>query len=191
MAERYIEVEAGDRVIIYAVPKASPEAPPKPPEAMEDLVLLGTLEGCEIYVSQGRVEWLANMTVCCDGSGGNPDNDPYFQSQTAYYNKGKYLNPYKVPYIVVPPLIINGVGPIVLGCQGEIHNVKNGKMTLAVVGDVGPSTKIGEASVEAAKRVGLSGDPNSGGTDDLIIQYYIFPGIPAQVDGITYALQAS
>jgi hypothetical protein len=183
--EKHIELMEGDSLIVYAVSKTPP-----PPEPNEKTVL-GTLEGVPIYCVKDRVEWKANMTVCCDGSGGNPDNDPYFQSQTAYYNKGKYLNPYKVPYIVVPPLIINGVDPVVLGCQGEILNTKNGKSTLAVVGDVGPSSKIGEASVEAAKRVGLSGDPNMGGTDQNIIQYYIWPGKEAVVDGITYKLQAS
>jgi hypothetical protein len=41
MSERYIEVEEGDRLIIYAVPKASPEAPPQPPDqTSDDLVLL-------------------------------------------------------------------------------------------------------------------------------------------------------
>lgn len=162
---------------------------------MTNKKLLGTIEECDIFVVERdgvtRVEWVANMTVCCDGSGGNPDNDPCFQAELAYYNGGKFLNPYEVPYIVVPPLIRFGVDPVVMGCQGVIINLKNGLSTPAIVGDQGPDDKIGEASVEAAKRVGLSGDPNSGGTDEHCIVYMIWPGRGTIVDATTYQLQPS
>jgi len=165
---------------------------PITPDESDDI--LGVLEDCTIYIVNSprmRVQWRANMTVCCDGSGGNPDDDLYFQAQTAYYNNGKYLNPYEVPYIVVPPMIRYGVDPVVMGCQGVVLNLENGLCTPAIVGDEGPADKIGEASVEAARRCGLSGNPNSGGTDASIIAYVIWPGIPAKVDGITYKLQPS
>jgi len=157
--------------------------------------LIGTLEGCGIFALHKfdvlRVEWLAKMAICCDGPGGNPEGDPCYQPETAYWNNGKFLNPYKVPYIVVPPLIIESGEPVVMGCQGIIINVKNGLCTPAICGEVGPDDKIGEASVEAAKRVGLDASPNSGGTDLHEIAYAIWPGIPAKVDGITYKLQSS
>jgi len=157
--------------------------------------LVGVLEGASIFAVQKfgvlRIEWLAKLAVCNDGSGGNPDNDPCHQDETAYYNNGDFLNPYKVPYIVVPPMIIEGVEPIVLGCQGVIINVKKGLSTPAICGEVGPDDKIGEASVEAAERLGLSGSPNSGGTDLHEIAYAIWPGIPAIVDGKRYKLQGS
>jgi hypothetical protein len=157
--------------------------------------LIGTLEGCPIYAVSKfgvlRIEWVAKLAVCNDGSGGNPENDPCHQSQTAYYNGGKYLNPYEVPYIVVPPLIIEGVAPVVLGCQGVIVNLKNGQSTPAICGEVGPDEKLGEASCEAAGRLGLGASPNSGGTDEHIILYAIWPGIAAVVDGTEYKLQPS
>lgn len=156
---------------------------------------VGSLEGCPIFAVEKygvlRVEWVAKFAVCCDGSGGNKHNDPCFQAQTAYYNSGKYLNPYEVPYIVVPPMIIEGVAPVVLGCQGTIVNLTNGLSTPAICGEVGPDEKLGEASCEAAERVGLSSSPNSGGTDEHIILYAIWPGVPAKVDGVTYKLQPS
>lgn len=156
---------------------------------------IGSLEGCPIYAVEKfgvlRIEWVAKFAVCNDGSGGNPDNDPCHQSQTAYYNGGKFLNPYEVPYIVVPPLIIEGVEPVVLGCQGCIVNLKNGQSTPAICGEVGPDEKLGEASCEAAGRLGLSASPNSGGTDEHIILYAIWPGIAAVVDGTEYKLQPS
>jgi hypothetical protein len=156
---------------------------------------IGTLEGASIYAVEKygvlRVEWVAKLAVCNDGSGGNPDDDPCHQDETAYYNSGKFLNPYKVPYIVVPPMIIEGVDLVVLGCQGTIVNLKLGLSTPAICGEIGPDEKLGEASVEAAERIGLSGSPNSGGTDEQIILYAIWPGVPAKVDGVTYKLQSS
>jgi hypothetical protein len=127
----------------------------------------------------------------CDGSGGNPDNDPYYQDDTSLHYKGKALNAYEVPFVVVPPLVIGCVLPIVLGCQGVCVNLKNGLSTPTVTGDIGPSAKIGEMSCECAARVGLSGNPNHGGTSENIICYCIWPGIAALVDGIVYDLQAS
>ena len=157
--------------------------------------LIGTLEGCAIYAVEKfavlRVEWVANMTVCCDGMPENEYEDPCYQRETAYYNNGKFLNADKVPYIVVPPLIIEGVVPVVLGCQGLIVNLKNGMATPAICGEVGPDEKLGEASCEAAERVGLDRSPNNGGTDENCILYAIWPGIPAHVDGVTYKLQPS
>lgn len=157
--------------------------------------LIGTLEGCPIYAVEKfgvlRIEWVAKMAVCCDGSPTNPEADKHWQAQTAYYNSGKFLNPYEVPYIVVPPMIIEGVAPVVLGCQGVIVNLKNGLSTPAICGEVGPDDKLGEASCEAAGRLGLSASPNSGGTDEHIILYAIWPGMAATVDGVEYKLQKS
>jgi hypothetical protein len=156
---------------------------------------IGTLENCPIYAVEKfgvlRVEWVAKMAVCCDGLPRNDYDDPCWQAQTAYYNGGKYLDPERVPYIVVPPMIIEGVDPSVLGCQGAIINLRNGLSTPAICGETGPDDKIGEAAMIAAERVGLSPDPNDGGTDEHIICYAIWPGIPAIVDGITYKLQSS
>jgi hypothetical protein len=157
--------------------------------------LIGTLEGCPIYAVEKfgvlRVEWVAKLAVCCDGMADNTYNDPYYQRGTAYYNGGKYVDADVVPYIVVPPLIIEGVEPVVKGCQGCIVNLKNGLSTPAGVFEVGPDDKIGEASCEAAERVGLDRNPNHGGTDEKIILYAIWPGVAALVDGITYKLQPS
>ncbi len=180
-----ITLHEGDILTVKCVAKP----PPTPPLEKE---LFGTLEGVPIYASefkgQLRMEWLANMTIDCDGSGGNPDNDPYFQDDTSLHHNGEALNAYEVPFIVVPPMIRNGVEPVVMGCQAMVLNTKNGLSTAAVVGDQGPSSKIGEASCECAQRVGLDGDPNSGGCDENCILYEIFPGQPAVVDGITYTL---
>src|SRR5262245_17892923 len=106
---------------------------------------LDEIEGCAIYEFYDpvfRVEWTAKMAVDCDGSGGNPDNDPYYQDDTSLHYRGEALDAYAVPFIVVPPSVRNGVKPVVMGCQAVVINLVNGLCTPAVVGDQGPSSKI-------------------------------------------------
>jgi hypothetical protein len=109
----------------------------------------------------------------------------------------KYVDSATVAYVVVPPLIISGVAGVVLGCRAVVTNTRNGQSVEAVVADVGPSAKIGEISVACAKAIGVPAGEgathpaNSGGTDDRIVQYQIFPGVAAVVDGVTYPLQHS
>jgi hypothetical protein len=157
--------------------------------------IIGQLEGCKITEIHEfgviRIEWTANMTIDCDGMPVNTYNDPYWQSETSLKYHGQSINADKVPYIVVPPMIVKGTRPIVMGCQATVVNYRNGLCTPAVVADGGPSTKIGEASCECAGRVGLERNPNYGGTMEDIILYICWPGIPAKVDGVTYKLQAS
>lgn len=92
-----------------------------------------------------------------------------------------------VPYIVVPPQIRKNVPGIVIGCLGQIY--WNGKMINAVVADVGPSTKIGEASMEAARRLGIDSNPRTGGRTIPDVRYTIWPGVQAEIDGVKYSLQ--
>jgi Fungal chitosanase of glycosyl hydrolase group 75 len=154
-----------------------------------------TLEGCKIYKSYDlnvcRIVYIAKMAVDCDGMPVNTYNDPYWQRETSLFYNGSPINADKVPYIVVPPKVRNCVAPIVMGCMSLALNITNGKVAQSVVADQGPQSKIGEASCECAERVGLDRNPNHGGTDDHIICYLLWPGIPATVDGITYNLQAA
>lgn len=163
--------------------------------ALRDTEYVGKLDGggpiIAFFEPACRVQWVAKMTIDCDGSGGNPDNDPYYQDDTSLHYRGKALNAYQVPFVVVPPLVLGCVEPVVLGCMAVVINLENGLSVQAVVGDVGPSSKIGEASCECAQRVGLDPNPNWGGTLDQIIFYAVFPGIPAVVDGRHYNLQPS
>jgi hypothetical protein len=134
------------------------------------------------------VHYVAKAAIDCDGSD-NRHNDPCWQAETSLSHNGKPIDAETVPYIVVPPAIIKGVKPVVLGSMAIVTNTKNGKSTKAVVADVGPRRKIGELSCECARRIGLNGNPNFGGTDEKIIKYEIFVGTPAIVDGVTYKLK--
>lgn len=111
----------------------------------------------------------------------------------------KYVDSATVPFVVVPPMIIRGVAGVVMGCRAVVTNTKNGKSVEAVVADGGPSNKLGEISLACAKAIGVpagegSTHPaNSGGVDadSHIIQYRLFPGFAATVNGVTYPLQHS
>lgn len=119
-------------------------------------------------------------------------------SKTAYRfpNKSKrdpeaYVDSETVPYVVVNSAIINGTRGAVLGCKAIAINLRTNERVEGVVGDVGPRHKIGEVSIEMARRLGFNPSPRMGGTEKPIVKYIIFPGVPATVGGHTYALQRS
>lgn len=133
--------------------------------------------------------------LVCD-SDGNPivRKDGVIVSRTTYKFPGKedsdpsaWVDANSVPYIVVPPQIRRKVPGVVIGCLGQIYF--NRKTIVAVVADVGPSTKIGEASMEAAVRLGINPDPRTGGRTVQDVQYTIWPGTAAVIDGEQYSLQ--
>lgn len=146
----------------------------------------------DVLMDGERVFFIADCDIDADGSGGNPENDPWFQPDTTYHYRGKALNAYKVPFIVVPPSIVKAVGPVVLGCRALMTYLKTGLSTECIVGDIGPSKKLGEASPQAALRVGMPASPIFGGEDDYsAVVYEIWPGESTTIDGIHYPLQPS
>jgi len=141
----------------------------------------------------GVITFTACARVDDDGSD-NRAGDKYWQPETSLKHDGKYLDAETVPYVVLPPDIIMAVGPKVLGCRAIVHDPRTGKTIVAVVGDVGPHLihkRLGEISMAACRGLGIPPSPINGGEDDSIIEYTIFPGVPAVVNGITYELQSS
>jgi hypothetical protein len=151
--------------------------------------IIGTIQGCDVIEGDdGSVHFLADADIDCDG-GSNPHHDPCWQPDTSLHFDGRAIDAESVPYIVVPPLIRDGVSGIVLGCIARVTNSRTGQSTEAVVGDIGPHKKIGEISSECARRIGVNDNPNTGGEEDHVISYTLWPGSPAVVDGVTYELQ--
>jgi hypothetical protein len=144
----------------------------------------------------GRASAISQMMIDDDGSG-DPHNDPDFQARTSYRNEGpdgvpRWLNADLVPYIVLPPRVILAFTGIVLGCQAFVINAANGLSSPAVVGDTSddrPSRILGEGSIALAKAIGVPPSPTTGGESRRIISFAFFPGRPAVVGGVTYALQ--
>jgi hypothetical protein len=137
------------------------------------------------------VAFLSDLDVCNDGCG-PPHGDPSYQPMTAYYSGGKhggkYLNADVDHYIVVPPQIRSGVPGTVMGCQGRLTNMATGRWWPAVVGEIGPDDKTGEAAYVLAKLANPQITYNSGDSK-IIYLYELWPDIPAVVHGFTYKLQ--
>lgn len=110
----------------------------------------------------------------------------YEHSDFNYLDTHRYVNASTVPYIVVPPQIRSRANGVVLGCAGTI--TYKGKTIKALVADIGPKFKIGEASIFAAMLLGIKSSPRTGGIDSHEVEYKIFPNIPAEIDGVKYKL---
>ncbi len=82
------------------------------------------------------------------------------------------------------------VVPRVLGCKVRVWNLMNGNKVEALVADVGPQLKLGEVSVECARRLGIPESPINGGVEDHVIFTRFWPGVAATVDNVSYSLQA-
>jgi hypothetical protein len=106
-----------------------------------------------------------------------------------------YVDSWTVPFIVVPPLIVDEVAGIVMGCRCVVTNSANGQSVVAVVADGGPSDNLGEISVACAKAIGVpvgtTHPADGGGANSPQIQYRLFPSVVAVVNGVTYPLQSS
>ncbi len=118
------------------------------------------------------------------------DNEPkvfadgIIASITWYRHPGKlvndpaaYVDAETVPYIVVPPLVIQATAGVVRGCKARV--TLGNKSADCVVADKGPRNKIGELSIAAARAIGLPPSPRAGGTEKPEILYELWPGVEA------------
>jgi len=153
------------------------------------------LDGVKIAIwrndsGEELVEFTADADIDCDGSGGNPDGDPWFQPDTTLHHwDGTALNAYDEPFVVTPPLVVKRTRKIVLGSLAMVCHLRTGAWCYAVVGDVGPTRKAGEVSVACARKLGIDPNPVHGGESDKVVKYTIFVGVAAHVSGVTYQLQ--
>lgn len=156
---------------------------------MKDLTpahILGLSPSTSITLNDDNtITWIGKADIDGDGTGVS-HGDPDFQPDTSLHFNGRALNADLIPYIVVPRWLAADVPGIVLGCQAVV--LLGSKLVQAVVGDIGPDHKIGEVSIECARRLGIPASPLTGGVAGGVF-YRIHPGIPAIVDGIQYALQ--
>jgi hypothetical protein len=155
------------------------------------LKVIVTLENENVVQrNDGTLSFISKMAVESDGSG-DSHGDPDYQNDTSLHWNGEALNADIDKFIAVPPQIIRGVKPVVLGSQVYVLNLRNGRFSEAVVGDEGPPDKIGEGSCALASAMGLDPSPTDGGESDHVIFYAVKPGHPAVVDGKKYQLQPS
>jgi hypothetical protein len=148
--------------------------------------IIANIEGENIIQHDDlTVTFTSKAAIDSDGVGPH-HGDHTAQDETTYKPD---LNADEDCYIVVPPAIIEGVQGVVIGCQANVANTLNNKVTSAVVGDVGPHHKLGEISCACASAIGLDPSPVHGGVDEHVIQYILWPGVAAEVNGKRYTLQ--
>ncbi|MFD7694174.1 glycoside hydrolase family 75 protein [Streptomyces sp. NPDC059805] len=124
------------------------------------------------------VFWKADMDIDCDGrptARCSSSTDPHFSSATAFtQSDGRYLSAERLPYIVVPtPSAIWDYKAHGVRGGSLAAVVYQGRVRYAVVGDVGPSDIIGEASYAAAEALGIPADPRAGGAPSGVT-YIVF-----------------
>jgi hypothetical protein len=88
-----------------------------------------------------------------------------------------YVDAETIPYVVVPPLIIQRTKGIVRGCKARV--TLGEKSVDCVVADKSPAKKIGELSIAAARAIGLRSSPRNGGTSRPELLYELWPGVAA------------
>jgi hypothetical protein len=112
-----------------------------------------------------------------------PD-DPYpgfYVSATALADRTRpindplrYVDASKIPYIVLPGGMARQLGATP-GDFSVVLNQRNGKISYAIFGDVGPYDRIGEGSMALAENLGIRSDARYGGARRGIL-VLVFPG---------------
>jgi hypothetical protein len=122
--------------------------------------------------------------IITDGDGSpliQQEQDPfpgYYISCTSLSDQTKkftdptgYVDASKVPYVVLPQ-DVGDRGGVRLGDFAVVMNLRNGKSSFAIYGDIGT---LGEGSIALADALGISSDARHGGESDGIL-YVLFPG---------------
>jgi Fungal chitosanase of glycosyl hydrolase group 75 len=133
-----------------------------------------------VCASKGAVYFAADMDIDCDGKVTavcNRTADKSFQPTTAGVDSaGNPLDASVVPYIVVPGVssrLDYKAQGIKMGSLVAV--LYQGKMAYGIVGDVGPSAILGEASYAMARALGINPNPATGGVSSGVT-YLIFTG---------------
>lgn len=128
----------------------------------------------------GAIFWTADMDIDCDGKSSavcNKSTDPSYQAQTATTDsKGEYLDAATLPYVVVPGVSSRWdykTSGVAMGSVVAV--VYNGKVEYGIMGDIGPTSIIGEASYAMAQKLGINPNPASGGVSSGVT-YIVFTG---------------
>lgn len=133
------------------------------------------------------LDWLANAGspgswwgLACDENGNPYQHNGNYVSTTALEDTTKhagdpsrYVDSEQIPYVVVP-----GRSDLArMGDYAFLLNTANGKYTFALCGDIGPTSKIGEASIAACRALGQEPVVRSrvrAGIDSGVL-YILFP----------------
>lgn len=179
------------------------DGPPKPP-AVTAAALLAKLGACkklstapyakdsggtaniDVCGLKNAVWWQGDMDIDCDGKSSavcNKSTDASYQAQTATTDsKGAYLDAATLPFVVVPGVSTRWsykTAGIAMGTVAVV--IYNGNIAYGIVGDIGPTSIVGEASYAMAKSLGINPNPSTGGVSSGVT-YIFFTGPTGKVN---------
>lgn len=87
------------------------------------------------------------------------------------------------PFIVIPVNLLSAADPFAPKVGDYAVVVHGEKVYPAIVGDGGPTFKVGEASLRMAKEINPRASPYSRPESDLVVTYMVFPGSREETKG--------
>lgn len=87
------------------------------------------------------------------------------------------------PFIVIPTNLLTAREPFAPKVGDYAVVVHGDKLYPAIVGDGGPTTKVGEASLRIAKQINTRASSYSRPESDLVVTYLVFPGSRDETKG--------
>jgi hypothetical protein len=111
------------------------------------------------------------------------DRKSWLRDRIAYLKRGiddmknrSFLIAEHDPFIVIPVNIIRDNDPFAPKAGDYAVIVHNDKIYPSIVGDGGPTFKVGEASLRVARELNANASPYSRPVSDLKVSYVVFPG---------------
>ena len=130
----------------------------------EKRIEAGTKEMKEPATTADRKKWLAERIA-------------YLKRGVADLKARSYLIAEYDPFIVIPVNLLTASSDPFAPKVGDYAVVIHGeKIYPCIVGDGGPSFKVGEASLRLAKELNKNASPYSRPVSDLTVSYVVFPG---------------
>jgi hypothetical protein len=96
------------------------------------------------------------------------------KTEVATLKKFSFLIGTTDPYIVIPGAFTRGQGAAKTGDYAVV--IYGDGIYPAIVGDIGPNDKVGEASFRIAKQISAQATPYNRPVSDLKVTYLVFPG---------------
>ncbi|MBU6171133.1 MAG: hypothetical protein KGQ87_06545 [Verrucomicrobia bacterium] len=111
------------------------------------------------------------------------DRKSWLRDRIAYLKRGiedmknrSFLIAEHDPFIVIPVNILTENDPFAPKAGDYAVIVHNDKIYPSIVGDGGPTFKVGEASLRVARELNANASPYSRPVSDLKVSYVVFPG---------------
>jgi hypothetical protein len=153
----------------YGWPKKSPTPNPM-------------IAGWEKRVSGGEKE-LADPATKAERKTWLRDRIAYLKRGIADLKSRSFLIAEYDPFIVIPVNLLTSNDPFAPKVGDYAVVVHGGKLYPAIVGDGGPTFKVGEASLRMARELNPKASPYSRPVSDLKVSYLVFPGSRDAVKG--------